>query len=125
MSTLLRTLTFELPHVKPYFTCICTGSRHISHFQGRYQKQNTSETTFTSKVITSLGLGLVGLCLCNFNGDKHIYNLKSFKPVVYAATPIEQKKSEESLRCKYNFIADVVDKCASSLVYIEIQETRR
>lgn len=45
----------------------------------------------------------------------------SVVPPVFAATALSKKGNRE----KYNFIADVVEVCGPSVVYIEIKDTRR
>lgn len=65
-----------------------------------------------------------GYYLCT-NNDRRKSSLSEFLrgcvPVAHAATIV----SAPSNRSTYNFFADVVEKCAPSVVYIEIKDTRR
>lgn len=86
-----------------------------------------------------IGLGIFGsisICLSYFlheeldqflaNSSLLVYIRTALKPIVNAANPIDTNTPHTgSSRSKFNFIADVVDKCASSVVYIEIQDSRR
>lgn len=64
------------------------------------------------------------LFLCTSVVAKKIFDNDNFFPKVEAATPVSTAKFE-GRRKQFNFIADVVEISAPSLVYIEIKDTRR
>lgn len=75
----------------------------------------------TASLGTVLGIGVfVWYNYCKEYIAKH--EKWTFMPFLSAAAPIS---GGENRRKQFNFIADVVEKSASSVVYIEIKDTKR
>lgn len=84
----------------------------------KHQKSNNSKSWFKKSLVISCGLGsIVGYSVLKEYFDLPILEL----PNVHAAALL----APLSRRSQFNFIADVVDITAKSLVFIEIQDTRR
>lgn len=106
--------------------------------QNTHQDEKQNDNSFRN-VSTGIGLGIfgsIGLCFGYFFHEElnqfltksslFVYIRTALNPIVNAANPIDSNPPPGgSSRLKFNFIADVVDKCASSVVYIEIQDSRR
>lgn len=91
--------------------------RHLSVLSSKWSTNNNHQTSlksFKKSFLISCGLGFVGYSLFK----EHLDCLIPTFPEVSATAP-------PSRRSQYNFIADVVEIAAKSLVFIEIQDTRR
>lgn len=111
MSFLARNLFRQLMKRQNASRQISAASLSSSHKNNREQSQSFPNYRKMLAISCTAGLTLYGL--------KHIED--SF-PKVNAATAIVPGPSR---RTQFNFIADVVETAAKSLVYIEIQDTRR
>lgn len=129
--------------------CIFFHSVQKGYYNSNYEEKQ-KERKYSGLNLVGLGvIGSVGLCITYFyreykrnllrNASRHRYlnstNLLTvicqFKQLftVSAASisdpPNQPPKDTKSLRQKFNFVADVVEKCGNSVVYIEIRDTRR
>lgn len=108
-----------LKKFRPVGNCACSESNFSLHSIDRREKSNQSENAEQRTNKNSLVVaGLTGLSLyLLLNENEKVDLSKWIIPVVKA----EQKlpSDEASLRKRFNFIADVVDKSAGSVVYIE------
>lgn len=109
MSLLLCVLSRQLLRQRSF-------SRHLIALSSASSSSN-SHSSFTNKnsnrsllISCAIGTGIVGFCYLK---DR----LEDAVPMVCAATV--------SRRSQFNFIADVVEITAKSLVYIEIQDIRK
>lgn len=104
--------------------------------QNTRQDEKQNDNKFRNLSIGFGIFGTIGLCFGYFlheeldqfltKGSPLVYIRTALNPIVNAANPIDTNPpAKGSSRIKFNFIADVVDKCASSVVYIEIQDSRR
>lgn len=104
--------------------------------QNTRQDEKQNDNNFRNLSIGFGIFGSIGLCFGYFlheeldqfltKGSPLVYIRTALNPIVNAANPIDTNPpAKGSSRIKFNFIADVVDKCASSVVYIEIQDSRR
>lgn len=95
--------------------------------------QNSDDATYKNNyrnwlkpvVISSIALFAGFLATKYFNKETNKSGLFSyiFGPVVSAAVPAA-KESNSSNRQKFNFFADIVEKAAPAVVYIEIKDKR-
>lgn len=106
MSLFTRNITRQLVNRSKFIRHITVvPSSHSNHDQN-----NSSRWNLKKSLVISTGTAVVGYSLL-----KEYFEL----PKVEAAT------APPSRRAQFNFIADVVETAAVSLVYIEIQDTRR
>lgn len=108
--------------------------REFGHKSDRDEKQNNNNQR---SLASSLGtFGCIGLFIGYFfrseledfltNNPLIVPFRTVFSPVIEAANTINgNPPPKENLREKFNFVAQVADKCASSVVYIEILDSRR
>ncbi|XP_054262539.1 serine protease HTRA2, mitochondrial [Macrosteles quadrilineatus] len=114
-----------------------TNHDNLKHFKSQRRSDEGyfgSRPSGSSKLKIGVGIGVlsgVGILILlekwNKNHGCSLDFLKSCRfPSVAAANPTDNSSpNKNSLRKQFNFIADVVDKCGSSLVYIEIQDSKR
>ncbi|XP_063237539.1 serine protease HTRA2, mitochondrial isoform X2 [Bacillus rossius redtenbacheri] len=112
--------------------CLRCSSFDVKNFKSKNETENDGckerGLKWTQTVLVSV-LGL-GLGLGYVNKDKFAEAFKDFRvlPIIQAATVIVPGDDEGSKgpgrRFRFNFIADVVEKVAPSVVYIEIRDNR-
>lgn len=94
--------------------------------EGSYNSGHAEEKSPWSK---RLAYGLIASFLtyqyCTRKEQINWGSLKLTLPVLQAATVASEPPVIVTNRQKYNFFADVVEKCAPAVVYIEIKDTRR
>ncbi|XP_076240591.1 HTRA2-related serine protease [Calliopsis andreniformis] len=96
------------------------------HFSTQQKKSNISDQTIKSILTYTVFVSGVGYALYKWKDDFHIYqfcSLASIIPTIHAKsiTTVDINHNRD----KYNFIADVVEISAPSVVYIEIKDNKR
>lgn len=107
--------------------CGCRTALHNKNVLDQTSNSSYNKTNWKNKLRLTAGLGIfvgVGFFLGNkyFKAFGAEHEKLTFMPLLSAATPVS---SGESRRKQFNFIADVVEKSASAVVYIEIKDTKR
>lgn len=119
MSLLSRVFTKQLfirqASLKHQIAALST----IPSFQNS-NKSNQNRSKHGSRFFNSTVISLtVGTCIVTYN------IFKDDPPCLLPELPKVSAATTPSRRSQFNFIADVVETAAKSLVYIEIQDTRR
>lgn len=93
-------------------------------YRGKHHQNSSHRQHFNEQNLVYLGLGFVCLSVT-------VVGLKNCKinllPTVHAVVPVDiaDNLGGSGNRNRYNFIADVVEKTAASVVYIAIVDNRR
>lgn len=105
---------------------------HSGHFNtlgnfSLHDHKNRSREKSFHRFITYATLFTSGICYSLYNSEDEERNiLHSIKNVVFPTVAAKSATSDVSNnRDRYNFIADVVEKTAPSVVYIEIKDQKR
>lgn len=108
--------------------CGCKSALHYKNVLHQSSDRSYNKTNFWKNKLrlTGLGVFVAGIGVYFWNKYFNVYSAEhekwTFVPALSAAVPTSGGGSR---RNQFNFIADVVEKSASSVVYIEIKDTKR